>query len=183
MAVGKFQVAVKKRQAAAIRGHERELVLLEGKKDPVEHIAGLINRDGIRGPAQPIPELGLPNGISLRILEGRKGRELLLREAENLKKARAAAQRGDVLRVGLDVISEAGSSRTMAERRRAGNVVAPAFSTWAKISERTATSRSVVVRRRPVLVVSRRALVRTGSVERVLTTSGCVADRRGGLLW
>ena len=102
VAVRKLQIAVKKRQTAAIGRHERQLVFFERKKNSVEHITGLIHRDGVRCPAQAIFELGLPDRVSLGILEGREGGELLFREAENLEKARAAAQRGDVLRVGFE---------------------------------------------------------------------------------
>ena len=73
-------------------------------------------------------------------------------------------------------ISSEGSSRMMERRRLAGRVVEPVFSTVAAVSVRTLTSRSVAVSRRPVSVVSRRTLERTGRVT-LLETMFCMRCR------
>jgi hypothetical protein len=45
VAAGKFELDIHQREAAAIGGHEGELVVLEGKKNAVEHVARLVGRD------------------------------------------------------------------------------------------------------------------------------------------
>ena len=68
------------------------------------------------------------------------------------------------------MISELGNSRMIETNLRAGSVVEPGFSTLASTRQRMATCRSVVVIHTPFSSASRRALVRIGSVGRLLTT-------------
>jgi hypothetical protein len=85
VAVGKFQIAIEKCQTATIRRHERKLVFLKREKNAIQHIACLVDGNGVGSPAQPIFKLGLPDCVDFRVFEGWERGEFLLREAVDLE--------------------------------------------------------------------------------------------------
>src|SRR5204862_929850 len=86
MASGKLQLDVDHGQTPAIGRDKRQFVLLETEKQAVEDVTGLIGRDRVRGLAQSVAQILLPDGNDLRSLEFRQGRKLFLRQSQDLEK-------------------------------------------------------------------------------------------------
>ena len=146
VAARKFQFDINHGEPAAICRHQGELVVLETEENAVEHVTGLVGRDGIGSLAQTVSQILLTNRDDFRVLKLRQRRELFLRQAKNLEKLWPLRMEAAFFPSTSIWISLEGSSRTMLKRRRAGSVVAPFFSTSASKLPRTPTSRSVVVR-------------------------------------
>ena len=83
---GKLEVGVDHCESASVGRHQRHLAIAERGKNAVEHIAGLIGRDGIRGFFQTIAQDILWNAKFLGGGEIRQWRELALAEADDLEK-------------------------------------------------------------------------------------------------
>src|SRR6266567_2162665 len=105
MAAREFQFDVQHRKPAPIRGYKGEFVVLETEKDAIEHITGLVRRNGIRSFAQAIAQFFLTNRHNLRVLKFRQGRKLFLGQSKNLEKALPASDGCGVLSIDIDLNS------------------------------------------------------------------------------
>ena len=82
---GKFQVGIDHCETASVGRHQRHLAVAERSENTVEHIAGLIGRDGIGSFFQTIAQDILRDLEFLGGGEIRQRRELALAEADDLE--------------------------------------------------------------------------------------------------
>ena len=69
MAARKFQFNINHGQAAAVGRYQRKLVFFKAEQNTVEHVTGLIGRNGIGRFAQTLPQIFLPHGNDFCVLE------------------------------------------------------------------------------------------------------------------
>src|SRR5213596_4011231 len=91
MAAREFQFDVEHSKPAPVCGHKGEFVVLETEKDAIEHVTGLVRRNGIGSFAQAIAQVFLTDRHNLRVLKLRQGRKLFLRQAKNFEEALPAS--------------------------------------------------------------------------------------------
>ena len=103
VAAREFELDIDHRQAASIGRDQREFVFLEAEEDAVEHVARLVGRDRVGSFAQAVAQILLPNRDNFRVLKFRQRRKFLLRQAEDLEKALAAADGGGVFPIDIEL--------------------------------------------------------------------------------
>ena len=105
MAAREFQFDVEHSKPTPVRGHKGEFVVLETEKDAIEHVTGLVRRNGIGSFAQAIAQVFLTNRHNLRVLKFRQGRKLFLGQPKNLEKALPASDGRGVLSIDIELNS------------------------------------------------------------------------------
>src|SRR6266487_761019 len=105
MTAREFQFDVKHSEPASIRGHKGEFVVLETEKDTIEHVTGLVRRNGIGRFAQAVAQVFLTNRHNLRILKFRQRRKLFLRQSKNFEEALPASDGRGVLSIDIELNS------------------------------------------------------------------------------
>src|SRR5438132_9832407 len=105
MAAREFQFDVEHSKPAPVRGQKAEFVILETEKDAIEHVTGLVRRNGIGSFAQAIAQVFLTDRHNLRVLKLRQGRKLFLRQAKNFEEALPAPDGRGVLSIDIDLNS------------------------------------------------------------------------------
>src|SRR5438067_3364377 len=103
MAAREFQFDVEHSKPTPVRGYKGELVVLETEKDAIEHVTGLVRRNGIGRFAQAVAQVFLTNRHNLRVLKFRQGRKLFLRQSKNFEEALPASDGRGVLSIDIDL--------------------------------------------------------------------------------
>src|SRR5438046_8743991 len=88
-----------------VRGHKGECCVLETEQDAIEHVTGLVRRNGIGSFAQAITQVFLTDRHNLRVLKLRQRRKLFLRQAKNFEEALPAPDGRGVLSIDIDLNS------------------------------------------------------------------------------
>src|SRR5207244_8545277 len=101
VAAREFEFDVEHGKSPTVGGNQCEFILLEAKKNSIEHVARFVRRNGIRRFAQPVVQFFLANRDDLRILKLRKRRKFFLRQTENLEETLAAADRGSIFSIDV----------------------------------------------------------------------------------
>ena len=103
VAARKFQFDIHHGEPATVRRHQRQFVFFETEEHAVEDVARFIRRDGVGGFAQPIAQILLSDSDDFRVFKFRQRRKLLFGQAENLEETLAAADRGGILAIDVDL--------------------------------------------------------------------------------
>ena len=103
MTAREFQFNFDHGEPPSIRCDQCELVVLETKKDAVQHVTGLVGRYGVGSFPQTISQIFLPNSHDFRLLKLGQRRELFLGQSENFEKALPAPDRRRVLSIDIEL--------------------------------------------------------------------------------
>src|SRR4029453_3305705 len=99
MTAREFQFDFDHGKPPAVRCHECKLIVLETKKDAVQHVTGLVGRYGEESFPKTSPQIFLPNSNDFSVFKFGQRRELFFGQSENFEKALPAPDRCRVLSI------------------------------------------------------------------------------------